>query len=419
MVRSTTQQGDIFEKKVFDLIRPLIMDGKMEIKLLNKEGSSFMWTIPQDSEIIPKDKDLYPWGRVVVNDISIRSGQDLKILVECKGYKKTHAVDQGEIAEFNTRIMDLKAQKGIFITSSHFQEGAFKMAEYHNIALARVDDYDVIHWDLQRMSGISPKTDAEVFEYLCYEKSRSLSAVYDFDSRKLYYSFSDYICDYLGITPHSFENKIPYLSDEEIEKLSASFLCNRGYSNVPDYILSFYLILNHISLEFGLLNDRCLGVFDVLDNKITIAQSLINDEHRQRFTIAHEVGHSILHRNYLRKIVQQVSDEDVAIFFNNEKWFSRMEIQANIFASCLLMPKRSFIGTALAIFDKQGRCMNKPFYVDNQKCNLHDFSILLTTLSSFFKVSKEAVRYRLQNLNLLNDCREETGPLMFDVNSIV
>lgn len=416
MAKSTTRQGDIFERKVFEILKPLVLEGKMDIKLIGKDGESFMWTIPANSDIVPKDKDTYPWGCKVIHDIAIKSNQDFKILVECKGY--THAVDVSDIAEFITRVKSLNVQKGIFITSSRFQKGALEMAKFYNIALARIDDYDAIHWDLRRLDGVCPNSNQEICEYMCGAESRTMSSVYDFNSHKLYYSLVDYLCDYLQVEFVQTENKIPYLSQEKIEESSALFLNNRNYDRVLNEVLDFYLLRSGISVNYKCLEENCLGKFDVLDNKILISQDLTNDEHRLRFTIAHEIGHSVLHRGYLKKYVSNISDENFDLS-NNENWFNRMEIQANKFAACLLMPKESFIRVALIVFDKQGRRITRPYYVDNQKCNLRDFAILLTTLSSFFMVSKETVRFRLLNLGMLYDCRYEAQTLFNDINSIV
>lgn len=64
----------------------------------------------------------------------------------------------------------------------------------------------------------------------------------------------------------------------------------------------------------------------------------INANHhptRQRFTIAHELGHYILHRN-------QQTDFVDSTYFRKEDTQNSMEFEANRFASELLMPSSSF-----------------------------------------------------------------------------
>lgn len=57
---------------------------------------------------------------------------------------------------------------------------------------------------------------------------------------------------------------------------------------------------------------------------------------RQRFTVAHELGHFLLHRAELDK-TGKVKDD---IFYRSAQMSTRQEAQANRFAANLLMPKR-------------------------------------------------------------------------------
>lgn len=60
----------------------------------------------------------------------------------------------------------------------------------------------------------------------------------------------------------------------------------------------------------------------------------LHHPHRQRFTIAHEIGHRIRHA------ANSDSFEDTTFFRNGESnW---MEVEANTFAAALLMPKNAF-----------------------------------------------------------------------------
>lgn len=90
---------------------------------------------------------------------------------------------------------------------------------------------------------------------------------------------------------------------------------------------------------------------------------------RQRFTIAHEIGHIILHHG--------PNDEICEIDYrHSESKYTRKEYQANAFASALLMPK-----------DKVKSIWKKLNDVDD--------------LADYFKVSKKAASIRLINLELI------------------
>lgn len=108
----------------------------------------------------------------------------------------------------------------------------------------------------------------------------------------------------------------------------------------------------------------------------------VNDEEapfRQRFTIAHELGHFFLHP---RKdtFVDQVSYRD------NKKDILRTptERQANMFAAALLMPN--------SLLEKDFRSISKNGFTEDE----------LQLLADKYQVSEDAMRFRLMNLNLQN-----------------
>jgi Zn-dependent peptidase ImmA (M78 family) len=95
---------------------------------------------------------------------------------------------------------------------------------------------------------------------------------------------------------------------------------------------------------------------------------------RQRFTIAHELGHFFLHP---RK-------DTFVDYRDNKKDIMRTpaEKQANMFAAALLMP-RSFLEKDYKTLVKKGLGEDE-----------------LTILANKYQVSEEAMRFRLMNLNL-------------------
>lgn len=75
-----------------------------------------------------------------------------------------------------------------------------------------------------------------------------------------------------------------------------------------------------------------------------------------------------------------------------------MEIQANMFASYLLMPEHLFLRAVSDLFKEYS--ITKGFlFVDNQPCNQRDFRVIIGRLSSLFGVSKKAAEIRLSNEN--------------------
>lgn len=96
---------------------------------------------------------------------------------------------------------------------------------------------------------------------------------------------------------------------------------------------------------------------------------------RQRFTIAHELGHFILHKD---KIIAQGASAPDQIFFRSDN-VDFIEQEANNFASELLMPKEEFknaIKNGVNTFEK---------------------------LSEKFELSTSAVKYRAYKLGIITE----------------
>jgi Restriction endonuclease len=87
-------------------------------------------------------------------------------VIEAKHY--SNAVEVGEVLEFVAKLDDIKAHKGIMITTRGFQRGAQKIAASNRVALMvyRPGDHDRPEAILQRegddMAAAAPETDAAV-----------------------------------------------------------------------------------------------------------------------------------------------------------------------------------------------------------------------------------------------------------------
>jgi|GEM_PF-3157215 len=105
-----------------------------------------------------------------------------------------------------------------------------------------------------------------------------------------------------------------------------------------------------------------------------------NLERILRFTIAHEIGHSALHRKYMGDCASPMFHKNLP-----DKERKNLEIQANMFAAELLMPEDDF---RKAYQD----------FTTNFKNQNHDET--KTYLSDLFHVSKDAVKHRMTALKL-------------------
>jgi Zn-dependent peptidase ImmA (M78 family) len=120
------------------------------------------------------------------------------------------------------------------------------------------------------------------------------------------------------------------------------------------------------------------------NSRVIIGINARNSPKRQRFTIAHELGHWLLHEGKPLIVDQSVminKRDDVSSQATD--W---QEIQANQFAAELLMPHRFLV-------DELHRQMSS---------GIGSREELITTLARVFSVSNDAMGWRLINLGILS-----------------
>lgn len=122
----------------------------------------------------------------------------------------------------------------------------------------------------------------------------------------------------------------------EIERKAAELLQRHRQQKPPVDVLQLCADMN-IDVVHEDLDDEVSGVL-VMQRKPVIAVNRHHARARQRFTIAHEIGHYVLHRTSK----DQVFIDRAAIQFRNHMSYSGLdpnEVAANTFAAALLMPK--------------------------------------------------------------------------------
>lgn len=119
-------------------------------------------------------------------------------------------------------------------------------------------------------------------------------------------------------------------------------------------------------INFGEKYNQVAGYISVLQNKKTISVNKDDSRNRQSFTIAHEIGHLVLHEAELK------DKPDISILLRMPIGgfeHDRLEKEANCFAANLLVPRE--------MLDQ-----NRNKSVDE--------------LSAIFKVSKDVIRFRMR-----------------------
>jgi len=157
------------------------------------------------------------------------------------------------------------------------------------------------------------------------------------------------------------------------------------YTNQHTPPINLIEICNFFNIEYKKIHLTYDGISGYKENHYFIYyKSGITSPYRERFTIAHELGHIFLHfsqkqtlftdetlNKKLKKNYQKIAARGLPQRSN-----PKLEAEANSFAANLLMPKN-------LMFD----------YTQN--------AISITKLSKIFQVSKEAVTIRLKNLGIL------------------
>lgn len=361
-----------------------------------------------------------------------RQGRDvphLCVVFECKNYES--AIPEREITDFShklNRIFPHNA-KGVIVISSRLQSGAEHIAQKRGIGIVRYDKhgFEIV---ADRVAGkwIEDKfVKTQIVNSGVSSKSMRFSAYYDGE-------FTGSIDDFLLLIIYNLDNirnstketgfvSVPYIDDDQLKRSAQQILEQINYKDGPVDLIKICSILP-ITLQHTDERIRdgdgnlILGSVNFDRNLIVIYQH--GDRKRERFTIAHEIGHFCLrHDRYLRS--QYISERDLFIAGDHSTAlnFERLEIQANIFASYLLLPEDFFLERAdihrksLEIRDRG----HGYIFVDDQPCNLASYYQLLTNLSSDFVVSMQVVEIKLKNLGMLTDQRR--NPERLSVTPII
>ena len=128
--------------------------------------------------------------------------------------------------------------------------------------------------------------------------------------------------------------------EELADGLNRDYFTDRGRPitpPIPIEDMAEYFVGYSIEItDEGLFSDPdFLGGIDFKDNKIYVNTSVEDHDGRYAFTVAHEIGHHVLHREaYLAG--QSGSEPDILCRDTFEK--PQIEIEADRFAAALLMP---------------------------------------------------------------------------------
>lgn len=437
---NTTQKGNDLESAIFKLIRRLISQGAF---FVNPDPDSFKIFSKKGYYSKDREKD-------IIFDIAVEAyvpGQttySMLILIECKNHNRPVSV--GDVEKFYQGVEQVAGAngKGIIVSTNSFQEGAINFSKSKGMGLIRYYGKNQIKWELTRSpsasvsfsyaekdwhtayKGITTESyESRYFDCYCYFNGQYTNSLRAFFSRLILTNTKeDFKTQLANVTTRADDTRsiVGYRGKSELEDITQGVLRSIDYKGgaVPlECICDNHLdsgksgVVFETSSQTDNKNGNILGRirFDPLE--IRIYRGAEPNEARERFTLAHELGHYLL--NHSRYMAGEYTEE-VDIDLENPvelgvKDIIRMEWQANYFAACLLLPTRQLATDFLAITESIG-LKNRGFgalYLDHQSCNIQNFYRVTDVLKTKYQVSREVVRIRLKQLGLLTEKSGLTG----------
>lgn len=202
--------------------------------------------------------------------------------------------------------------------------------------------------------------------------------------------------------------KAPILSDAEIEHVAYELTrpqtdyYNRQLQQcgpndkIPSCIIDPYQIAKDMGLTVkrGKIGNK-LGHIDILHKKVTLSKRLNYEDPSDRYSMAHEIGHNVLHR----RVSEKAEDGCHHIGSKTKEW---LEHHANCFASCLLMPA-TVIRLLYNIYWKKEFKTDKvaPIVVKKDFYSDPIFQHVVAPVARKMNVSLQAAYIRLKKMGLL------------------
>lgn len=188
--------------------------------------------------------------------------------------------------------------------------------------------------------------------------------------------------------PRSTLNRRPAAILETVEARAERILAEYGLHSPPISVERVAARLG-IQVERTMFGDDVSGVLVIEDGRGVIGVNASHAPARQRFTIAHEIGHYVLHRDELPVFIDKQLRQYLAVFRNGESATGEQhrEREANGFAAALLMP-------AGLLRDEVARL----------RLDLEDEEAV-GALATRFNVSRRAMDLRLLNVMRASEAR--------------
>lgn len=194
---------------------------------------------------------------------------------------------------------------------------------------------------------------------------------------------------------------VPYLTYEDICAAAEEFLAeHKPEGDIPvliEEIIEFGLELEirpvrGLQDRFGFEGAPSHDLLTILVDE-TVMETNLN---RYRFTLAHEVGHRILHGSFISSLTYtDKEDWKRAVMDIDPKIYGRMESQAYIMAGCILVPRQSLRAScedALMLAQQHG--------IDLTEMGTSAISYVAGHIAKHYKVSTAVMERRISAENI-------------------
>lgn len=388
---NTTLQGESYEDKVYAYFSSLL------------DNDILPFAPKAYSKIFKHKSYKTATSREIICDITIETYNPLGnkdtwsslVVIECKHSRnsKSRNIDHGDYDEFERKLQRLSqfGVKGIMVTNKGFTITEIEEARLNHIALVVLSDNiePSADWIVSR----DVNTNAEDMMPILYgnQKGGLQPVVY----YGCFTSIHEVLKNFGIIVSNKHNVSIPFKTKETIKKeaqdLYKLFLKHKSSDPAGEILAKKYPMYR---IDFMDMLNGQLATLSFSNKLITLSKELICDGNRMRFTLAHEVAHLELHEDILKQHLRTHRETEWSVAKMPDNIIKRMEIQANQFASYLLMPDFYFIPAIQKLFNIH-RISKGYIYKDYQPCNQQLCKAIIGTLSEQFLVSQKAVEIRM------------------------
>ncbi|ESX10580.1 ImmA/IrrE family metallo-endopeptidase [Mesorhizobium sp. M0179] len=423
---NSTSKGD----KLEDAFHRYLVDQKDRGELVFGAYPSQNCKIYKKKEYYCREREAYVEFDVVLE--LYRTGSDvphLYVIFECKNHDAS--VSEIYVNDFSSKIGRIfpHASKGVIVVTSRLQSGAEMVARNGAMGIVKFDEHGLEIVADRKSSFLEHGfVRAQIFRSDDVAKSLKFSGFHD---GKFFATLDELLTDLdpeaAALSRYDLEaggRSVPFLSIEQIKVAAEKALKSIDYTSDAVDLPKLCQMLS-IDLQFS---DREMIDVDgtpILGSANFRRKMIMINSHslqtRERFTVAHEIGHFVLdHERYLRS--ETIVERDLFITNENSNRFNyeRLEYQANAFSAELILPDEIFLQKTaqtrrqLDIKDRG----HGYIFVDDQPCNFLVYNELLSRLSTYFAVSKQAIEVKFKKSKMLTDQRRrnEIPPIASLIN---